>query len=94
MMGKVFTSKRKLSVGHTDAVGIDVSAFADGDTIVSLSVADNTAFSSVGATQINGNVLTALITGVSTGVAELVFSYGTSERNDCVTLRVEIITGC
>lgn len=87
-------SQRTVKVSKTDAVGIDVSSWLDGGTIASLTVTDESGLTTVGATQINGGVLTVLITGVTEGAAELHFNYATASRSDCAVLIVPILADC
>ena len=89
-----YKSQRAIAVGKTDAVGIDVSQWLDGETIVSVSVTAQNAFATIGATNINGGVLTVLATGASEGQSDLHFDYQTATRTGCIRLLVDIVDGC
>lgn len=86
--------QRRVKVSKTDVVGIDVSGWSDGESIITLNVTDSTGFAAVNSTLITNSVLTANITGVSAGTALLDFEYATATRNDCVELTVYIVDDC
>lgn len=86
--------QRRVKVSKTDVVGVDVSGWADGEAITTLNVTDSTGFATVNSTLIADSILTASITGVSTGAALLDFEYSTATRNDCVELTVYIVNDC
>ena len=88
------TFPRSLKVDNVDAFEIDVSTWASTETITSVGVTDDTALTTIGATQIDGALLSVLCTGVTVGLAELHFQYTTATRSDCVTVTVKVIADC
>lgn len=87
-------SQRRVKVNRTDVIGIDVSDWSDGETIVSLTVTDPSGLSTVNSSSVSGSILLADITGVAVGNASLHFEYATATRDDCHVLTVCIIGDC
>lgn len=88
------TFERKLKVSKTDAYVLDVSDWASTETITSLTVADDTGLTTVGASQIDGTNLEVLLTGVSVGSAEIHFQFTTATRSNCSKETVKVIADC
>jgi hypothetical protein len=87
-------SQRRVKVSKTDIVGIDVSDWANGETITSLTVTDPSTNSTVDSSAIQGDILLATIEGVTVGNATLHFEYATATRDDCHVLTVCIVGDC
>ncbi len=88
------TFPRTLKVSKTDAFEIDVSGFADSESIISLGVVDDSGLTTVVGTEINGPILSVLLTGLTIGSASIHFTYATATRNDCVKVTVKVIADC
>lgn len=88
------TFERKLKVTKTDAFQINVAEWLAGEVILSLSVSDQSGLTTVGSNQIDGALLSVLLTGVVTGNAEIHFTYSTATRSDCAETIVKVIEDC
>ena len=88
------TFARTLKVSKTDSFEIDVSGWLDIETIISLGVVDDAGLTTVVATEINGALLSVLLTGLSIGNADIHFTYSTATRSDCFKSTVVVIADC
>ena len=88
------TFPRTLKVSKTDAFEINVSAWLDAESIISVGVVDEAGLTTVGATEINGPLLSVLLTGLTVGNADIHFSYSTATRSDCYKATVKVIADC
>jgi len=86
--------QRKINVGKTDALGIDVTEWIDSESIAGLTVNTSGALITVDSSQIIGNILIAYITGVSAGATDLIFNYTTATRERCFKGRVYVEDDC
>jgi hypothetical protein len=91
---RVTVSQRQIKVSKTDVVGIDVSDWANGDTITTLAVTNADGLLTVNSTSISGDIMLVSITGVAEGAAVLDFEYETATRNECTELTVYVIEDC
>lgn len=91
-MSSVFA--RRLKVSKTDAFELDVSAWANGETITITSVSHADSLVAVVSSAVSSGVISVLLTGVATGVAEVYFNYATPTRSDCFVGRVVVVEDC
>lgn len=85
---------RRLKVSKVDSFTIDASSWAGDETITTLTVSNTDGLVTVGAYLINGTSLSVLLTGVTTGAAEVHFEYATATRSDCYKAIVIVIDDC
>jgi hypothetical protein len=73
-----------LKVGKTERYSVDVTNFADGQTITSASFVSTGGLSTIGTTAIDGTIISALFTGVNVGTDFIDIEYSTATRSDCL----------
>tara|TARA_R110000744_G_scaffold14616_5_gene41451 strand:- start:598 stop:870 length:273 start_codon:yes stop_codon:yes gene_type:complete len=88
------TFPRELKVSKTDAFEIDVSTWLSTESIISLGVVDDAGLTTVVGTEINGSLLSVLLTGLTAGDADIHFTYSTATRSDCYKATVKVIADC
>lgn len=86
--------ERRLKVNKTDSFTLDVTSWLGSESITSLVVSNADGRVSVGANSFTGGLLSVLLTGVSTGGAEVHFNYTTATRSDCYASIVAVIDDC
>jgi len=87
--------ERRLKVNKTDSFTLDVSSWTGDESVTSLTVTEpNSSLVSIGANTFANNLLTVLLTGVSTGAAEIHFDYTTATRSDCYKAVVVVVADC
>lgn len=88
------TFERKLKVTKTDAYEINVTDWLESETILSLSVVDDSGLTTVGTSASNGGLLSVLLTGLTIGNADIHFTFSTATRTDCYKATVKVIADC
>lgn len=86
--------ERRLKVNKVDSFTLDVSKWLGSESIESLVVSDIDGLVTVGASSISGSKLSVLLTGVSTGGANVHFTYSTVTRSDCYKAIVIVVDDC
>lgn len=87
--------ERRLKVNKTDSFTLDVSSWLGDESIASLVVSEPAgSLVTIGASSFSGSSLSVLLTGVSTGAAEIHFDYTTATRSDCYKAIVVIVDDC
>jgi len=87
--------ERRLKVNKTDSFTLDVSTWAGDEVVTSLTITEpGGSLVSIGANTFTNNLLTVLLTGVSTGAAEIHFDYTTATRSDCYKAIVVVLDDC
>lgn len=76
--------QKTLRIGKTDRYSVDVTNFADGQSITSATFASSLGLATIGATDIDGFIISALCTGVTSGTDIIDVDYSTSTRSDCL----------
>ena len=85
---------RRLKISKTDAFEVDVSAWLGSESLTSFTLTNPNNLVTIGATATSGGVMSCLLTGVTTGVAELHFEYTTATRSDCYVARLIVVDDC
>jgi hypothetical protein len=75
---------KPLKVGKVERYSVDLTNFADGQTITAATFVSTTGLSTVGATVIDGTIISALFTGVTVGTDFIDIEYSTATRSDCL----------
>lgn len=78
-----------LHIGKTDRYGINKDVWLAGDVITLLNVTAD-ALVTVDSFSFVGGDMSAVLTGVSAGVAKVHFEYSTATRSDCQTILVRV----
>lgn len=87
--------ERRLKANKTDSFTLDVSSWAGDESVTSLTVTEHGgSLVTIGANTFTNNLLTVLLTGVSTGAAEIHFDYATATRSDCYKAIVVVVDDC
>ena len=81
--------EKVLHVGKTDRYGINKDVWLAGEAITLLNVTAD-ALVTVDSFSFVGGDITALLTGVSSGVSKVHFEYTTATRSDCQTILVRV----
>lgn len=82
--------QKSLTVGNTDRYSIDLTSWLDGQNVAGATVTPAGSLTTVGATAIDGNVISWLITGITAGVESYDVTYNTSTRSDCIGVQLRI----
>lgn len=83
-----------LQIGKTDRYGVKVGAdWLDGEVLTGVT-ATVSAEATLASAQVDGDTLTALFTGVSTGWATVDWEYQTATRTKCVKTQIRVVAGC
>ena len=73
-----------LKVGKVDRYSVDLTSFADGQTLQSAHLQSWLGWLSIGTADIDGNIISALFTGVTVGTDFIDIEYATATRSDCL----------
>lgn len=82
-----------LRVGKENRFSFDLSSFADQQLIDGATISTASANLSIGSTNIDGNIVSALFTGVEAGRAIIDVEYSTVTRGSCSKVQIAI-AGC
>ena len=80
--------QKSAKVGKTDRFSADVSGFSADQTIVTASMTSLDSLVTVGGTVIDGDVVSALITGVTAGSETILIDVATATRSRCETVKL------
>lgn len=79
-----------LKVGKENRYSFDLTVFLAGQTIETASITTDSANLTIGSTNIDGNIASALFTGVAAGRATIDFEYSTESRSACTKVQIVI----
>ena len=79
-----------LRVGKENRFSFDLSSFADQQVIEGATISTASANLSIGSTSIDGNIASALFTGVTAGRAIVEVEYLTATRSSCNKVQLVI----
>ena len=85
--------QKPLKVGKTDRYSVDLTNWLDGQAVASVTFTSAGGVT-VGATSIDGNVVSALLTGAVEGVDSVDVAYSTTTRSDCEMISLRVIADC
>jgi len=89
----MITFQEPVNVGKVERYSIDVSSFTTGQALISATVASSSGLITVGSTVIDGDIISALITGVNVGRAVVEFNYATATRTECSKVQL-LVSEC
>ena len=73
-----------LKVGKVDRYSVDLTSFADGQTITAATFVSEGGLVTIGTADIDGFIISALFTGVTVGTDFIDIEYSTATRSDCL----------
>lgn len=85
--------QKPLKVGKVERYSLDLTNFANGQTITTITFASEGGLSTVGAPVIDGAIVSALFTGVTAGTDTIAAEYETATRSDCLDIKL-IVQDC
>lgn len=88
------TFKRKLKVGKTDAFELGVSRWLNGESLTNVVITNPDDKVSVSTFTFENGIISVLLVGVETGIADIHFDYSTPTRSDCYVAQVRVIDNC
>ena len=80
--------QKPLKVGKVDRYSVDITSFADGQAVTAATFVSASSLVSIGTVDIDGFVISALLTGVTTGTDIIDIEYSTATRSDCLKSQI------
>lgn len=93
MISEPSTYERKLQVGHPESYELNVSRWASGEPITSLTVTVDARSTKV-AQAIDGARLKVTLSGATAGTSVIKFEFETATRSRCVEKSVIVVDEC
>ncbi len=87
------TNSRSAQVGETESFALDVTDWAEGESITSLSVTNSDSMLTIDAQSIDGYQLNFTATGLTAGFAVVKMEWETATRSrvECMRIRIESV---
>lgn len=85
------TNQLSCQVGKTDAFGLDVSAWANGDSLTSYNVTSVNGLIDVKSVAVDGYKITFLATGIEAGVANALIEWETQDRSRKENMLIRVV---